>query len=224
MAKRVGVLLSGCGVMDGTEIQEAVLAMLALDQADAEIICCAPNDKQPDVVDHLSGDPTPETRNMLVEAARIARGQIRDLEDVHAKDLDAVILPGGYGAVKNLSTYACQGPTGALHPQVERLLREFAQAGKPIGAICMAPVVAAQVFKGLGRQVSVTVGNDPDTSRDLASMGAEHVECPVGEIVVDRKNKVVSTPAYMLAKGPAEVYTGVKKLVEAVLGLCESRS
>ncbi|NPA25553.1 MAG: isoprenoid biosynthesis glyoxalase ElbB [Deltaproteobacteria bacterium] len=216
MAK-IGVLLSGCGVNDGSEIHEAVLAMLALDQVGAERFCLAPNIAQRDVVDHLRGQPVAEERNVLVEAARIARGEISDLARVAAADLDGLILPGGFGAAKNLSDFALAGEQTVVQSEVERLLRELHEARKPIGAICIAPAVLARVFGKL--RPRVTIGNDPATARILESFGARHVDCPVDEIVVDEENLLVTTPAYMLGPGLKEIAIGIEKLVKRVVAL-----
>jgi enhancing lycopene biosynthesis protein 2 len=220
---RVGVLLSGCGVYDGAEIHESVLTLLALDRADAEAVCTAPNADQLHVVDHRTGQPTGETRNVLVEAARIARGAIRDLADVQAGDLDALILPGGFGAAKNLCDFAVAGPGARVHPEVARLLKEMLAARKPIGAICIAPAVLAAVLRDAGEGGELTIGNDADTAQALEAMGVRHVPCAVGETCVDREHGVVSTPAYMLAGRIGEAAAGIDKLVGEVLELARSR-
>ncbi|MFN3485001.1 MAG: isoprenoid biosynthesis glyoxalase ElbB [Planctomycetota bacterium] len=218
MAKKVGVLLSGCGVMDGSEIHEAVLAMLALDRAGAEIVCLAPNREQADVIDHLTGAPQAERRNVLVESARIARGRIRDVRTVRAAELDAIVLPGGYGAAKNLSTFARDGAKAQADPEVARLLREMHREGKPIAALCIAPAVLAVV---LGKEVhpEITIGTDQATARTLETMGARHVPTPVSDVVVDRKNKIVTTACYMLATRISQVADAAEKAVRALLEL-----
>jgi enhancing lycopene biosynthesis protein 2 len=217
---RIGVCLSGCGVFDGAEIHEAVCTLLALDQAGAEYVCMAPNIEQYDVVDHTLQTPIPgKTRNVLMESARIARGEILDLVKVRSHDIDALIFPGGFGAAKNLCTLAIDGVECAVNPEVERLVGEMIDAGKPIGAICIAPAMLARVLTRHGLAPRVTVGNDPQTAEGIRAMGGEHVECPADQIVVDEELKVVTTPAYMLASGPAEVYAGVKKLVEKIIEL-----
>ena len=215
MAK-VGVLLSGCGVFDGTEIHEAVLTLLALDRAGAEIVCMAPNVEQAHVINHLTQEVTAEKRNVLVESARIARGEIKDLKDVQAGDLDALIRPGGFGAAKNLSDFAFKGPEATVHPEVKRLLNDLAAAGKPIGAICIAPVVLALALGKLCRP-ELTIGNDPGTAQAIEAAGAKHVARAVDEIHIDAANNLVSTPAYMLGPGIADIAPGIEKLVAAVL-------
>lgn len=214
MATKVGVLLSGCGYLDGAEIHEAVCTLLALDEAGAEVICMAP-DAEFDVVDHITGEPTGERRNVLVEAARIARGEIRDVRDVSADDLDALILPGGFGAAKNLSDFAVRGPDMSVQPDVEDLLRAVHDAGKPIGVICIAPVIASKMIPG----ATLTIGNDAGTAAALETMGSTHCDCPVTDMVVDRENKVVSTPAYMLGPSVRHVQQGIAKAVREVLAL-----
>jgi len=218
MGKKVGVLLSGCGVMDGAEIHEAVLTMLALDRAGAEIVCLAPNREQAAVVNHLSNTPQGERRNVLVEAARIARGKIRDVASVGAGDLDAVVLPGGFGAAKNLCTFADDGAGAKVDPGVAKLLREMHGAKKPIGALCIAPAVVAAVL-GKAASPELTVGTDEGTGKALESMGARHVKTPVSDIVVDRRNKIVTTACYMLATRISQVADGAEKVVRAVLEL-----
>lgn len=213
----VGVLLSGCGFKDGAEIHEAAATLLALDQHKATIVCCAPNVNQAAVVDHQTGEPTGEARNVLKEAARIARGEIRDLATVKAAELDALILPGGFGAAKNLCTFADQGPNCTVNPDVERLIGEMLDQKKPIGAICIAPALLARVAGRRGVKARVTIGSDPGTADAINAMGCVHEQCAVTECTVDEENKIVTTPAYMLGPGPAAVFEGVRKLVDQVL-------
>lgn len=220
MAKKVAVLLSGCGVFDGSEIHEAVLTLLALDNAGAEAVCCAPNADQMHVVNHLTRQPAEEKRNMLVEAARIARGNIKDLCEIRAGDFDALFLPGGFGAAKNLCTFAVDGPEAKVHPEVVRVVREFAAARKPLGAVCIAPATLAAVFKGTDVKPTVTIGTDEATAAGIRAMGAEHVACGVKDFHVDKVNRIVTTPAYMLGRGIGEVFVGIEKTVRAVLDLC----
>lgn len=217
--KKIGVILSGCGVYDGSEIHEAVMTLLAIDRAGAEAVCMAPDVAQLHVVNHLSGAvEAGASRNVLVEAARIARGKIRDLSTVTASELDAVILPGGFGAVKNLSTFALAGADCTLNPQVERLLKEIFAARKPIGAICISPAVLARAL-GQVAAITVTIGNDAGTAKAIEAMGAQHQDCPVREFVIDRPHKIVSTPAYMLAGRISEAADGIEKTVRAVIAL-----
>jgi len=217
--KKIGVILSGCGVYDGSEIHEAVITLLAIDRAGAEAVCMAPDVAQLHVVNHLTGEvDASDSRNVLVEAARIARGKIRDLSAVSAADLDAVILPGGFGAAKNLSTFALAGADCSLNNDVERLLKEMFAAKKPIGAICIAPTVLARAL-GKVAPITVTIGNDVGTAAAIKATGAQHETCPVREFVIDREHKIVSTPAYMLAGRISEAADGIEKTVRAVISL-----
>jgi len=215
--KKIGVVLSGCGVYDGSEIHEAVFTLLAIDRNGAEAVCMAP-DMECAEVDHLSGAATGATRNVLRESARIARGKIRSVAEVTANDLDALVFPGGYGAAKNLCNFAEKGSAAAIQPDVARLLREMASAKKPICAICIAPALVAAT---LGREYApkLTIGNDPGTAEAIAATGSEHVSCPVTDFVIDRENKIVSTPAYMLAKCISETAEGIDKAVTATIDL-----
>lgn len=217
MKKKIGVVLSGCGVRDGSEIHEAVLTLLAIDRNNAEAVCMAPDIEVPET-NHLTMQETGARRNVLVESARIARGNIRDIRDVRAADLDAVIFPGGFGAAKNLCNFAEKGAAATIQPDVARLLKEMAAAKKPIGAICIAPVVIAAT---LGREYApqVTIGTDAGTAAAIAETGSRHLDCPVTEFVVDKKNKIVSTPAYMLAEHISEAAEGIEKAVKAVIDL-----
>jgi len=217
MAKRIGVLLSGCGYLDGAEIHEATLTLYFLDKAGAEIIPMAPHKPQADVVNHQQGEPTGETRNVLTEAARISRGNMKDVAQVSVDDLDALIIPGGFGAAKNLCTFAKDGPDCDVDPGVEKLVRGMHTANKPIGALCIAPTLIAKLL-GPDHHVEVTIGNDEGTAKAIESLGAKHTNKAVEEIVVDDGNKVVSTPCYMLGPGPAAVGAGIEKLVDKILG------
>jgi len=218
MAKKVGVILSGCGVYDGAEIHESVITMLALDRRGADMILCAPDVAQLHVVNHLTGAVEDgESRNVLVEAARIARGAIRDVAQVTADELDALILPGGYGAAKNLCDFAVAGPDCTVNPDVARLVRAVHAQGKPIAAVCIAPALLARVLGD--ERPQLTIGSDPATAGALEKMGARHVVCPVKELVVDRERKLVSSPAYMLAERISEVAAGIEKTVDALLDM-----
>ncbi len=217
MSKTVGVMLSGCGVFDGSEIQEAVFTLLYLDQAGAKAMCAAPDLPQMHVFNHLKGEiEEGGARNVLVEAARICRGNIRSAKTVKATELDALIFPGGFGAAKNLSDFAVKGTDCSVHPEVRRLIEEMIAAKKPVGFICIAPAVAAKVIG----DVRLTIGRDADTAGALETMGARHIECSVDQIAVDQDKKVVSAPAYMYGDAsPAAVASGIEKLVEKVLEL-----
>lgn len=218
--KKVVVVLSGCGVFDGSEIHETCAAMLALHRAGAEAVLCAPAGPQLHVVNHLVGEPAEgESRDMLVEAARLARGEIRPLSGIDVADYDAVLLPGGFGAAKNLCTFAVDGENCTVHPEVETLLRNAHAQGKAIGAMCIAPVILARVF-GPELKPSLTIGQDPTTAAKVVLMGAHHVDCAAAETVVDEANNMVTTPAYMLADNIGDVFDGAAAFVEKLLGLC----
>lgn len=219
---KVGVLLSGCGFLDGAEIHEAVLTLLALDQAGAKAVCCAPNCDQAAVVDHFTRQPARETRNVLHESARIARGEIHDVAHVRAADIDALILPGGFGAARNLCTFAAEGADCRVQPDVERLIGDCLTARKPVAAICIAPALLARVAGKRGLKLKLTIGNDAGTAKAIVQMGCVHETCPVTEHRVDRENRVVSTPAYMLGRGPAEVFEGIRRTVQEVLAMAGS--
>jgi enhancing lycopene biosynthesis protein 2 len=202
--------------MDGSEIHEAVISLLALDRAGATYLCAAPDKDQHHVIDHLGKAPTAETRNVLRESARIARGRVVPLAEIRAADFDAVFLPGGFGAAKNLSSVAFDGPGAKVDPDLQRVLREFRAAGKPIGAVCIAPAV---VVCALG-EGSVTIGDDPGTAGAIAAMGGEHACCPVTEMHVDRARKLVTAPAYMYGGARiSEVAAGIERAVSAMLEL-----
>ncbi|AAM72905.1 MAG TPA: isoprenoid biosynthesis protein ElbB [Chlorobaculum sp.] len=216
--KKIGVILSGCGVYDGTEIHEAVLTLLALDKAQAKAVCFAPDIAQRHVVNHLTGEISEnETRNVLVESARIARGSIRNLRDIDTMILDGLIIPGGYGAAKNLSDYAVTGANCEVLPEVADAVMRFRKRGKPLGFLCIAPVIAAKLFGSEG--VEVTIGSDEQTAADIAAMGAKHVPAAVEEIIVSPDAKIVTTPAYMLGPGISDIAKGIDKLVAKVLEL-----
>ncbi len=217
---KVGVVLSGCGVNDGAEIHESVITMLFLDRAGAEMVLMAPNIDQLHVINHATGKEIEgESRNVLVESARIARGEIKDIVDVTSEDIDALIFPGGFGVAKNLCDYAMAGADCSVNPDVFRLVSEVHSAEKPIGVICISPAMMGKVMEKMGEKVSLTIGNDEQTANDLITMGAKHVTCPVQEIVVDKDKKVVSTPAYMLAGRISEAADGIEKLVKEVINL-----
>ena len=217
---RVGVILSGCGFRDGAEIHESVLTLLALSRAGAEAVCFAPDIPQAQVVDHRTGRVVETSRNVLTESARIARGAITDVAAADPSSLDALILPGGFGAALNLCDFAAKGAGASVHPAVARLVHAVHDAGKPIGALCIAPALVARVLGAEGPQL--TIGDDADTAAAIEACGAEHVPCPVDGIVVDEDLRLVSTPAYMLGPTLADVATGVEKAVAAVLRLASA--
>ncbi|MCE9623881.1 MAG: isoprenoid biosynthesis glyoxalase ElbB, partial [Deltaproteobacteria bacterium] len=187
----------------------------AIDRAGAQAICMAPHGDL-EVINHLTGEPTGEKRNILLESARIARGNIKDVAQIKGKDLDALILPGGFGAAKNLCDFAYKGHDAVPHAEVARLVKEVHAEKKPIGAICIAPATIAAIL-GRGAHPTLTVGNDKGTAEALQKMGAHHQDCPVREFYVDEKNRIVSTPAYMLAQRVSEAADGIEKLVKKVI-------
>lgn len=213
---RFAVVLAGCGVYDGAEIHEAVLTMLAIDRAGGSYQCFAPDIAQMHVVNHLTGDETSESRNVLVEAARIARGQIKPLSAFDAGAVDALMFPGGFGAAKNLCSFAVDGPECTVNADVERAIKAMRAAGKPIGALCISPVVLARV---LG-DVTLTIGTDAGTASALEQMGAHHVNKLHGEIVTDVAQRVVTSPCYMLDSTIGQIADGaeavVRKLIELI--------
>ena len=217
--KKVGVLLSGCGVNDGAEIHESVITMLALDRAGAEMVLMAPNIDQMHVVNHYTGQEMDEYRNVLVESSRIARGNIKDMAEISANDMDALIIPGGFGVAKNLCDYAMAGPDCSINPDVYRLISELKLLNKPIGAICIAPAMMAKILGELDESANMTIGSDETTSKYIEAMGSVHVECQVSEMVVDEEKNLVTTPAYMEAKTIKDAADGIEKLVKQVLSM-----
>jgi enhancing lycopene biosynthesis protein 2 len=216
MTKKVAVILSGCGVYDGAEIQESVLTLLRLDQRGAEVKCFAPDIAQHHVINHLNGEEMTESRNVLIESARITRGVIEDIREADITEFDALIIPGGFGAAKNLSNFAVEGSGCKVQAEVLAMAEAFAEAGKPIGLICVSPALAAKIY---GPGVICTIGNDAETAAKITKMGGQHQECEVTDIVEDKARKLVSTPAYMVAKSISEAASGINKLVDRVLEL-----
>lgn len=221
---QIGVLLSGCGVFDGAEVYESVVTLLALDRAGAQARCMAPNVEQMHVVNHLTGAVAEgERRNVLVEAARMCRGAVEDVALVDPNELDALLIPGGFGAAKNLSTFAVDGPNCQVQPDVARLVLAMLDAKKPIGAICIAPAMIAAVLRDAGRAGRLTVGlgegEGAETVAAIETMGAEHLRCPVDEVREDLELGLITTPAYMEAGRISEAAVGIEKLVARVLEL-----
>jgi enhancing lycopene biosynthesis protein 2 len=216
--KKVAVILSGCGAYDGAEIQETVLTLLALDRAKAKVICAAPDIAHKHIIDHSTGsEMVGEHRNVMIEASRISRGAIQPLGSLDNEDLDAIIFVGGYGVAKNLSSFAFDGAAYDADPEVVDLIQQAHAKGMPLGFMCIAPVLAA---RALGHKaVQLTIGNDPEIAAALEAKGAKHIDCPVDQVVTDQQNRVVSTPAYLLANSITEAEAGINKLVAAVLKL-----
>ena len=214
---KFAVVLSGCGVYDGAEIHEAVLTLLAIDRHGGTSQCFAPDRPQLHVVNHLTGEATAESRNVLVEAARIARGAIEPLSAFDAARFDVLIFPGGFGAAKNLCTFAVAGPECTVDPDTERAVKAMAQAGKPIGALCIAPALIAKI---LG-QGDVTIGSDAGTAQAIEAMGAHHQPTAPTQVVVDRAHKLVTSPCYMLDSSIAQIADGADNAVRALIDLIE---
>jgi len=213
--KMIAVVLSGCGNKDGAEIHESTLTLWAIHKLGAEYQCFAPDIPQHHVLNFITGEEMDEQRNVLIESARIARGNIRNLRLFRPDEYDALIFPGGLGAAKNLTTYAFDGPECTVNRDVELAVRSMHEAGKPIGALCIAPVILAKV---LGRG-ELTAGQDAVTAASLEKLGAHHTRTTHGEIVVDRDNRLVTTPCYMLDARVDQIADGAEKLVRAVLEL-----
>lgn len=224
---KIGVLLSGCGVYDGAEIQEAVLTLLAIDEIGAEAVCISVNKPQHHVVNHLTGEEMNESRNMLVESARIARGAIRDISDVDPVDIDGLVIPGGFGSAKNFTKWAFNGPEGEILPEVKLLLVNMINVGKPVAALCVSPVVLAKALEGSAVHGHVTIGTDQEASpydipgfvSGLQSAGLETSMKSVREICVDRDNKIITAPCYMMEASINEIRKNIRSAVEALRDL-----
>jgi enhancing lycopene biosynthesis protein 2 len=213
--KKFAVILSGCGNKDGAEIHESVLTLWAIHKHGAQYQCFAPDIEQYHVLNFISGREMHEKRNVLVESARIARGNIKDLKTYKAADYDGLIMPGGLGVAKNLSTFAFDGADCAVNKDVERAVKETAAMKKPIGALCIAPAIVARI---LG-DIIVTIGNDSGTATALARMGARHEQTSHGEITIDKEHRVVTTPCYMLDARVDQIGAGAENLVKAVIAM-----
>jgi enhancing lycopene biosynthesis protein 2 len=213
--QKFAVVLSGNGVFDGAEIHEAILILYAISRKGSEYEIFAPDIPQHHVVNHITGEEMDETRNVLVESARIARGKIKALSEFSGRDFDALILPGGFGAAKNLSTFAFDGVDCKVNPDVEKAIKEMVSLGKPVGALCISPVILAKIFG----DVELTIGQDPGTAGAVQKMGATHTGTSHGEVVVDRKYKVVTTPCYMLDATIAQIGEGAENVVDALIKL-----
>lgn len=224
---KIGVLLHGSGVYDGTEIQEAVLALLAIEEAGHEYFCMAPNVDQHHVINHLSGDEMNETRNVLIESARIARGQVQDVVEVNAQDMDALVMPGGFGTAKNITKWAFEGPNGSINPEVSRLLRDLIANGKPIAGLCMSPTTIAKALQGSEVKAKLTVGSNSEPSpydieaisQGVNATGAVAEMRTVHEISVDDQYKIVTAPCYMMEASLLEVRNNIKQAIEKMLEL-----
>ena len=213
MDKKFAIIIGGCGHSDGSEIHETIMTMLAVERNDATYELFAPDKDQYHVINHLTGEEMVDTRNMLVEAARIARGNIRSIDDFDVNNFDAVIFPGGYGVAKNFLNYAFKGVKATIDPQVERLIKEAYAAQIPIGALCLAPVLLAKVLN----DITVTIGNDEITAQDIVKMGSTNINTSAGEVISDKRNKIFSTPAYMLDATLSDIAEGAENLISTML-------
>jgi enhancing lycopene biosynthesis protein 2 len=222
MSYRIGVLLSGNGVYDGSEIHESVFTLLAIDENKGDAVCMAPNIEQHHVVNHMTGDEMPEKRNVLVEAARIARGAITDLADMRTDKLDALVIPGGFGAAKNLTKWAFSGPDGAINSEVKRIINEMVSAKKPIVGLCMGPTVIAKALQGAGLEEHLTVGTTKETSpyeieaisQGMEKTGAVAEMKTVREIAIDHKNRIITAPCYMMEASITDVRENIKQAID----------
>lgn len=215
MSKKVAVILSGCGVFDGAEVYEATLVQLRLDEAGVAFQCMAPNQDQMHVLNHITGEEMPESRNVLVEASRLCRGNIIDLAEANPADYDAVIVPGGFGVAKNLSSFAVNGTEMTINADLVEFIQAMHKDRKPVGLVCIAPALAPKLF---GEGVSCTLGGSEDeAAQAVTAMGGHHVACAVDDIVIDEERKLITTPAYMLANSISEASAGITKLVTEVL-------
>lgn len=221
---KIGVLLSGCGVYDGVEIQEAVLTLLAIEEIGAEPICISLDDQQYHVVNHLTGEEMKESRNMMVEAARIARGKIQEISTITPSDIDALVIPGGFGSAKNFTTWAFAGPEGEINPKVKLLIVNMVNVGKPIAALCVSPVVVAKALQNSAVHATLTIGSDqedspydiPGFAGGLQATGALTSMKTVHEIQIDHQNKIVTAPCYMMEASLLDVRNNIRSAIEAL--------
>ena len=224
---KIGVLLSGCGVYDGVEIQEAVLTLLAIEEIGAKAICISIDQPLHHVIDHTTGQEMSETRNMLVEAARIARGEIREISTIVPADLDALVIPGGFGSAKNFTKWAFNGPEGDIDPKVKLLIVNMVNVGKPIAALCVSPVVVAKALEGSSIHASMTIGSNDEPSpydinafsAGLLAAGASPVMKTVREIQIDHTNKIITAPCYMMDASILDIRKNIRSAIEALRDL-----
>ncbi|MBQ4844241.1 isoprenoid biosynthesis glyoxalase ElbB [Pseudoalteromonas sp. MMG005] len=214
--KKIAIILSGCGVFDGAEIHETVLTMLHIEQLGAEYECFAPNLNQHHVINHLNGETQQGSRNILIEAARIARGNIHDLATLNASHFDALVVPGGFGVAKNLSDFAFSGANSTILDIFKAACQEFSQQNKPIAYLCIAPALIGHIHP---QGTLTTIGNDPDTALATEQLGAKHVDCAANDIVIDLQQKVICTPAYMLANSISEASEGIAKAITQLIDM-----
>lgn len=211
--KKFAVILAGCGVYDGAEIHEATLTMLAIMKHGATYEVFAPDVNQHHVINHLTGEEMKEKRNVLIESARIARGHIKDLKTYDPNNYDALIIPGGFGVAKNLCDFAFKGADCTINPDVEKAILKTSGKNKPIGALCISPVILAKIFG----DVEVTIGQDQGTSEAIEMMGSTHVKTTHGEVIIDEKNNLFTTPCYMLDANIVQIAEGAENIVKAMM-------
>lgn len=224
---KIGVLLSGCGVYDGAEIQEAVLTLLSIEEIGAQAICISLDEDQHHVVNHITGEEMNEKRNMLIESARIARGNIREISTISPSELDALIIPGGFGSAKNFTNWAFEGPEGQINPKVKLLIVNLLNIGKPIAALCVSPVVVAKALEGSTVKPHLTIGSDKEKSPyDIASfsgglqaVGSETSMKTINEIHIDRENRIITAPCYMMDATIVDIRKNIRQAVEALRDL-----
>lgn len=222
---KIGVLLSGSGVFDGSEIHEAVFSLLAIDENKAEAVCFAPDKKQAQVINHLNGEEMDEERNVLIESARIARGKIKSINATSIDDFDALLIPGGFGAAKNLNRWAFEGPDGKIDNAVKHLIIDVLKSKKPLGALCMGPTVIAKALQGSGIGTKLTVGTINEGSPydiqgindGMESLGVMATMKSIKEICIDKENKIVTAPCYMMEASISEVRNNTKMVVDKLI-------
>lgn len=215
--KKFAVVLSGCGVFDGSEIHEATLSLLAIAKQGCSYEIFAPDTNQHHVVNHITGEVMEESRNVLVESARIARGKIKDLKKFNPEEFDGLLFPGGFGAAKNLSSWAFEGAKATVLPEVEVAINGMAKLKRPIGALCISPVILAKIFG----EIHLTIGDDEGTIDELEALGASHVYAGHGDVVVDDEHKLFTTPCYMLDATIDQVAEGADNIVDAMIKMME---
>lgn len=223
----IGVLLSGCGVYDGAEIQETVLTLLAIEELGAQAICISIDENQHHVVNHMTGEEMHESRNMMIEAARISRGVIREISSIQPSEIDALVIPGGFGSAKNFSNWAFEGPSGNIHPKVKLLLVNLINIGKPIAALCVSPILVAKALQDSGIKANLTIGTDIEKSpydikafnSGIESVGAITEMKSIREIQIDKENKIVTAPCYMMDANIKEIRENIQDAIEALYSL-----
>lgn len=227
---KIGVLLAGCGVFDGSEIHEATFALLALNQRGVEVVCMAPDMAQHHVINHITGEEMNEQRNVLVESARIARGEIQSIDEVDIASLDALVVPGGSGAAKNLSQWAIDGPDGYILPEVVKLIKTMVEKGKPLAGLCMGPTVIAQALAQTDIKPRLTVGSTEakspydigGISSGMESLGAEVTMRTIKEIELDENHRIVTAPCYMMEGSISEVHDNIQQAIDALVLLVKN--